>query len=61
MKHILSLFLGFLTGISRVSFSDTIPVPVNTVPIQPWVWYLQVTDMVSYETHGVGVPAVFWY
>jgi hypothetical protein len=37
--------LGFVTGIPWVGFSDT-------VPVQPWVRYPQVTGTVFGETHG---------
>ena len=54
VKTISCNLLGFFTGIPQVGFLDTVPVPMNTVPVQPWVQYLQVTGMVSHETCGVG-------
>ena len=46
--------LGFVTGIPRVGFSDTVPEPVNTVPVQPRVRYLWVMGTVFRKTRGTG-------
>ena len=45
-------FVGFVMGIPRVGFSDTVPVPMNTVRVQPWVRFLA-------KPAVQGVPAVF--
>ena len=44
--------IGFVMGIPWVNFLDTVPKPVNTVPVQPWVQYLQVMGMVFCKTCG---------
>ena len=44
--------VGFVTGILRVGFSDTVPVPVDTVPIAGTHQYRTVNDTVSYKTCG---------
>jgi hypothetical protein len=48
--------LGFITGILWVGFSDTIPEPMNTIPIQPWVQYLRVMGTALCETRSFLVP-----
>ena len=44
--------LGFVTGIPRVGISHTVPVPTETVPVQPRVWFPRVAGTVFDETRG---------
>jgi hypothetical protein len=53
------VWLGFTTGIPRVGFFNTPPEPVNTIPVQPQVWYLQVAGKVLLWYRGV--PMVYYY
>jgi hypothetical protein len=44
--------LRFATGIPRVGFSRTVPVPADTVPVAGTGTHRTAIDAVSYETHG---------
>jgi hypothetical protein len=41
-KKLIHVYLGFATGIPRVRFSHTVPVPAETVPVQPRVRFRRV-------------------
>jgi hypothetical protein len=53
--------IGFITGIPWVQISHTIPIPAHTVPVQPWVWFLQVSGTVFYETCSTTGTHGFWF
>ena len=67
------LVIGFTTGIPRVQFSDTIPLPINTVPVAgegmtPYMFGYSVIPkniklLVCYTAHhciGGGVMVSLW-
>ena len=45
--------LGFVTGIPRVQFSHTVPVPAKTVPMAGTGTHQPVVFAVCYETRGI--------
>jgi hypothetical protein len=45
--------VGLNTGIPRVGFSHTVPVPANTVPVPGTYRYRPVNGTVPYETRGI--------
>jgi hypothetical protein len=45
--------IGFRTGIARVRFSHTVPVPAETAPVAGTGTYRPVISTVCYETRGI--------